>query len=312
MKRLAILWRFARPHTVLGSVISISTLYVMVVHGSGAQHFLLLAAALVIGISCNVFIVGINQIADVEIDRINKPGLPLPAGDLSMAQARRIVVASLCISLGVAAFISPWLVGIIAFSNGIGWAYSMPPLHLKRHHVTAALAIATVRGVVVNVGGFLVFNHLVNGTLELPRDMRVLTLFIVAFTVAIVWFKDLPDVEGDARHGIRTMAILYSPSTALYAGHLLVGAAYLVTIAAEFAGIRSSAVPAVKDLTLLLGHVLLLVLFILNALSIDLADKGSVRKFYQRFWLFFFAEYVLYLLAYSTPYWMGVEGGMVY
>ena len=42
---------------------------------------------LVAGLSVNVFIVGINQITDVEIDRVNKPYLPIAAGDLSLERA---------------------------------------------------------------------------------------------------------------------------------------------------------------------------------------------------------------------------------
>jgi len=108
-------------------------------------------------------------------------------------------------------------------------------------------------------------------------------------------------VEGDARHGIRTMAILYSPATALLAGHLLVGAAYLLTIGLVLHHLQHSA-PSFKDLALLIGHVALLVLFIVNAFSIRLGDQGSVRTFYLRFWLFFFAEYALYLVAYVGPW----------
>ena len=43
-----------------------------------------LAWTLVAGYGVNVFIVGLNQITDVEIDRINKPYLPIAAGDLTL------------------------------------------------------------------------------------------------------------------------------------------------------------------------------------------------------------------------------------
>ena len=87
--------------------------------------------ALIIGVTCNIFIVGINQIADVNIDKINKPYLPIPSGALSMQQAKYIVFTALFISLGLALYITPYLFGIIALAATIGWAYSMPPLYLK-------------------------------------------------------------------------------------------------------------------------------------------------------------------------------------
>jgi homogentisate phytyltransferase / homogentisate geranylgeranyltransferase len=178
MKPLITLWKFSRPHTIIGSIISICTLYLIVCDKAQTLHPMYLLMALIIGINCNIFIVGINQIADVNIDKINKPYLPLPSGTLSVKQAKVIVCIAICISLSVALLISPWLFAIIVLSTSIGWAYSMPPFHLKQHHLPAALAITTVRGVLVNAGGFLVFNHIVNNSLELPENVKILTLFI--------------------------------------------------------------------------------------------------------------------------------------
>jgi homogentisate phytyltransferase/homogentisate geranylgeranyltransferase len=304
MIALRTLWRFSRPHTIIGSVISICTLYVIVCDTRQEPRPGLLLLALAMGIACNLFIVGINQVADVDIDRINKPWLPIPSGTLAIGQAWAIAYAALTICLGIALFISPWLFLIIALATGIGWTYSMPPFHFKRHHLSAAIAITTVRGVLINTGGFLVFNHLVNGRWELPGNVLVLTCFIVAFSIAIAWFKDLPDVVGDARHGIRTLALRYSPRTALIAGHLLVGSAYIATITVEHAWLAKGDIPDEHAGVLMFGHAGLFLLFILNALVLRLRH-GSIQKFYLRFWWFFFAEYLLYLSAYAGPWLLG-------
>jgi len=255
--------------------------------------------ALIIAITCNVFIVGINQIADVNIDNINKPHLPIPSGLLSVQQAKIIVYSSLSISLGLALLISPYLFGIIAIATTIGWAYSMPPFYLKQHHISAAIAIATVRGVLLNAGGFFVFNHLINNSLEMPENMKILTLFIVVYSIVISWFKDLPDIEGDATYNIKTFAILYSPKIVLITGNLLVGFAYAFTIYLKWYDYTIANMPSFKTKVLFIGHLILLGLFIINAFSIRLNEHDSIKKFYKRFWWFFFAEYALYLLAYS-------------
>jgi homogentisate phytyltransferase/homogentisate geranylgeranyltransferase len=39
-------------------------------------------------------------------------------------------------------------------------------------------------------------------------------------------------------------------------------------------------------------------LFIANAFSIKLNKHQSIKKFYKRFWWFFFAEYLLYMIVY--------------
>ncbi|MEY3238451.1 MAG: hypothetical protein RI883_2552 [Bacteroidota bacterium] len=298
MKQLITLWKFSRPHTIIGSVISIFTLFYIVCDKQEIQSLSYLIMALSIGITCNVFIVGINQIADVHIDKINKPYLPIPSGALNVQQAKNIVVTALCISLGLAFLVSSYLFGIIAISATIGWAYSMPPFYLKQHHVSAALAIAIVRGVLLNAGGFLVFNYLVNNTLEMPENVKILTLFIIVFSIVISWFKDLPDIEGDAKYKIQTFAILYSPKFALITGNLLVGFAYLFTIFLKWKDYKLAVTPSIETKILLSGHILLLVFFIINAFSLKLNEHKSIKKFYSRFWCFFFAEYTLYLLAY--------------
>lgn len=298
MNPLLTFWKFTRPHTIIGSVVGILTLYFVVCEKPETQCVSYLIMALCIGISTNIFIVGINQIADVAIDKINKPYLPIASGALSVPHAKLIVLAALLISLGLALYISPYLFAIIALATTIGWAYSMPPFYLKKHHITAALSITLVRGVLLNAGGFIVFNYLVNHTLTMPENVKILTLFIIAFSIVISWFKDLPDIEGDAQYHIQTFAILYSPRVALIAGNLLVGLAYIFTIYMKYIDYVLSESPSFKTKTLLFGHLLLLMLFIINAFSIKLHEHLSVQKFYKRFWWFFFAEYLLYLVAY--------------
>lgn len=296
------LWKFSRPHTIIGSVISILTLYFIVCDKQETQCISYLFMALCIGISCNIFIVGINQIADVAIDKINKPYLPIPSGALSPRQAKIIVLTALVISLGLALYITPYLFLVIALATAIGWAYSMPPFHLKQHHVTAALSITLVRGILLNACGFLIFNYLVNGSIAMPENVKILTIFIVAFSIVISWFKDLADVKGDAKYKIKTLAIHHSSKTALIAGNILVLTAYLFTIYMKSVDFYDSDIPSIATKVLLIGHIILFALFIVNAFSIRLNLQQSVRKFYKRFWLFFFAEYVVYLVAYTVKF----------
>lgn len=284
MKTINIIWKFSRPHTIIGSVISITTLYLMAYDNKNTFDYTLLLLSIIVGITCNMFIVGINQIADLEIDKINKPELPIPSGVLSLKQAKNIVYAVLIICYVIAAYISMYLLVIVALSTFIGWAYSMPPFHLKKHHFSAAIAIASVRGVLLNAGGFLLFNFLLNNNSELTDDAEVLTMFVIAFSVVISWFKDLSDIEGDAKFKINTLAIQYSPKHALVIGNIIVSLAYLYSI-----------MNTKGNDFLQYGHVALWALFVLNTFSIKLRDYDSVRKYYKRFWWFFFAEYLLYL-----------------
>ena len=293
--------RFSRPHTIVGTVVSIAALYTIVCDRAQEGHPLLLASALLVGIACNLFIVGINQVADVEIDRINKPYLPLPAGDLSPHQAMMIVRTALIMALSVALVVSPWLFLVVGTATFIGWAYSMPPFRLKRHHLKAAIAISTVRGLLINLGGFMAYDHLANGHVVVPMEVWLLAGFITAFSICIAWFKDLADVPGDALHGIRTLAVSHSPRSALIAGHVLVAVAYLATILLLWLHAQSAIMDVPRTNVLLIGHGVLFISFMVNMLSVRLDRTESVKRFYTRFWVFFFAEYILFLIAYLLP-----------
>ena len=61
-----------------------------------------LAWTLVAGFCVNVYIVGVNRLEDVEIDRVNKPYLPLASGELTRAAARRIVVGCALVAVALA------------------------------------------------------------------------------------------------------------------------------------------------------------------------------------------------------------------
>src|SRR5690349_9964419 len=128
----SVLWRFSRPHTIIGTAISVAGLLTIVVAahpGASAgtiafQGFWTLVAAL----SVNVFIVGINQISDVEIDRVNKPYLPIAAGDLSPEAAWWIVAATALLPLGLALTQGVLETVAVAAALAIGAAYSLPPI----------------------------------------------------------------------------------------------------------------------------------------------------------------------------------------
>jgi hypothetical protein len=96
------------------------------------------------------------QIYDVEIDRVNKPYLPLAAGDFSTATASWIVWLSGAASLGIGlASGSPPLLCTLGASLALGIAYSteLPLLRWKRFPLVAAACILAVRSVGVGEPG---------------------------------------------------------------------------------------------------------------------------------------------------------------
>jgi homogentisate phytyltransferase / homogentisate geranylgeranyltransferase len=291
----SVLWRFSRPHTLLATSASILGIYVLaaselpgmaVGDGLGDLGLTLLAGALV-----NVYIVGLNQLEDVDIDRINKPGLPIPAGDLSVRDARRIVAGSGAAATALA-FTQGWveLVAVVA-AMAIGTAYSSAPLRLKRFPALAAASIAIVRAVVVNVGVYEHFAASLGGRAELsalPAPIVALTLFVLPFSLAIAVLKDVPDAKGDRHFGIATFTVRLGPRRALGMGLTALTAGYL-----GMAVLGPLTVPEAEPWVLVAGHLVALAALWGWARAGDLRDQDALTRFYMRVWLLFLLEYAL-------------------
>ncbi|MCG9898828.1 MAG: homogentisate phytyltransferase [Hydrotalea sp.] len=279
------LWKFSRPHTIIGSIVSIFVLFLLQ-GGSLTNHWIILVATLISALGCNVCITGLNQVVDVELDKINKPELPIAAGTLDIQTAKNIVLTSGIIAVGVAAILHWVLLLLILVILILGIAYSVPPIQLKQHHVPAALAITIVRGVLVNIGMAVHFAGMLQGEIEIKPVIYPLTIFISAFSLAIAWYKDLPDRAGDAHFGFRTFPLLYSPKVALYTGAFFVLAAYSWCIYWSYQAAQTF---------LMYSLLILSIAFILHLQTVRLQEQKSIKKFYQIFWVFFFATYLSFL-----------------
>lgn len=276
-------WKFSRPHTVIGTSLSVFGLYLIALAGSHVANQPL--PALLACLSGNIYIVGLNQLQDVEIDRINKPHLPIASGEISHRQGWTIVAIAVILALVVAALQGPFLFATVGSSVLIGTAYSLPPLRLKRFPVWASLCIFTVRGAIVNLGLFLHFQ----GGFPIPAAVWALTLFVLVFTFAIAIFKDIPDLEGDRQFNITTFTLRLGQRTVFNLAMGVLTVCYLGMILAGLVGL-----PGGDRLMLVFTHAVALGLLWLRSQQVNLADKRSISRFYQFIWKLFFLEYLMF------------------
>jgi homogentisate phytyltransferase / homogentisate geranylgeranyltransferase len=289
----AVLWRFSRPHTLLGTFISATGLYLIAVAelpSSGLDH---LFWVLVAGAGVNVAIVGVNQLTDVEIDRINKPHLPLAAGDLSREAAWRIVALSAAVPVLLALTQGALETAAVVAALAVGAAYSLPPVRLKRFPVVASLCISGVRAIAVNLGMYGHFSLAFGGgELEIPAAVWALTAFVLPFSFAIAVLKDVPDREGDRRFRVATFTVRLGPRRAARLGLAALVAAYVGMIV-----LGPVLVDGADGAVLAGGHLAALALLLTWARRADPGDPAAFAAFYMRVWALFFAEYALVPLA---------------
>jgi homogentisate phytyltransferase / homogentisate geranylgeranyltransferase len=296
MLYLSQLWKFSRPHTIIGTSLSVVALFAIALATTQSSISTANVAQLFgTWIAClagNVYIVGLNQLYDIEIDRINKPDLPLASGKFSVTQGKWIVGISALLAIGLSALCGRWLFATVMASLALGTAYSIPPIRFKQFPLMAAMCILTVRGCIVNLGIFSHFNLVLSGEESLPTSIWILTLFILVFTIAIAIFKDVPDLEGDRKYQIQTFTLTLGKPAVFNLTRGAITLAYLIAIAA---GIFM--LPTVDPWFFVGSHTVLLGLLWWRSQNIDLEEQGSIADFYQFIWKLFFLEYLVFPIA---------------
>jgi 4-hydroxybenzoate polyprenyltransferase len=156
----------------------------------------------------------LNQIYDLEIDRINKPRRPLPSSRLSIRDAWLFTAIAYAVALVLAWLVMPggrhecfWIVLVACVCTFI---YSMPPLRTKKHGIWANITIAIPRGVLLKVAGWSSVKTILNA--EAWYIGAIFGLFLLGATTT----KDFADMEGDRLGGCRTLPIQYGVTRAAW------------------------------------------------------------------------------------------------
>ena len=149
----------------------------------------------------------LNQIYDLDIDRVNKPKRPLPSGRLTIAQVWWFTNITYALALALAWLVAPgqrhecfWLVAVAVVCT---YLYSVPPFRTKRLGIWANVTIAIPRGVLLKVAGWSSVKTIVG--VEPWYIGAIFGLFLLGATTT----KDFADMEGDRRGGCRTLPIQY-------------------------------------------------------------------------------------------------------
>ena len=311
------LWRFSRPHTIIGSALCIPSLTAFAAPTGAsllsAPMWIGAAYALLPSLLMNVYIVGLNQLLDVDIDRVNKPALPLASGDLSIRSGIAICALSLLLSLLIG-FAHPVystfaLKATLVGSALLGTVYSLPPFRLKRFPLLAATCIMGVRGGLINWGFVAHAATLLLGTTAAAAaagaggaaaTLRAFApvAFFTAFGTVIALVKDVPDVKGDALFGIRSFSVRTSPSAVLKSATDFLSLTYAAVAAtlglgslraaadlAGLAAVRRAGIAAIAMLTALGVR--------RRAKAVAPDDSKEVYSFYMTLWRDFYTAYAL-------------------
>jgi 4-hydroxybenzoate polyprenyltransferase len=156
----------------------------------------------------------INQIADLENDRINKPHRVIPSERVSVPEAWIVGILFWALALGLAWMVTIQCFVIVCIASIIIYFYSMPPLRLRARIFSSGLAIGLTRGLLLPVAGWSAVRSV------LAPEPWFYGLIFFLFILGASGTKDFSDMEGDrcagceslpVRYGIRKAAYMISP-----------------------------------------------------------------------------------------------------
>jgi geranylgeranylglycerol-phosphate geranylgeranyltransferase len=157
--------------------------------------------SLLLGVAVALITAGgnvINDVFDLEIDRINRPRRPIPAGEISLAGARTYAAVLFAGGLLAATLTTPLCLAIALINSITLIAYAV---RLKRTPFLGNVAVAYLTASVFLFGGAFA------GIEGLVRNLSLAAITFLA-TVARELLKDAEDVDGDAAGGARTLPMI--------------------------------------------------------------------------------------------------------
>jgi 4-hydroxybenzoate polyprenyltransferase len=146
----------------------------------------------------------INDIYDLEIDKISNPGRPLPKGIFNISEYAQFGIVCFLLSLlgGITVGFNFFIL-LLAYQI-IAWFYSALPFRLKKFPVVATFVSALASLMILFLGYILMSSDQTIYTLS----WRIILLLLITYTISIP-IKDLKDIEGDKKYGIWTIPVIF-------------------------------------------------------------------------------------------------------
>ncbi|GLU09783.1 hypothetical protein SLE2022_266240 [Rubroshorea leprosula] len=233
---------------------------------------------------------GLNNLYDIEIDKINKPHLPLPSGDISMETGIAITSASFAMAFGMAIMLSPPLLFslLILFLSVCVYSIDLPLLRWKKHPFSSTICgISWFQSI-----QFGFFTHIQKYVLGKPLAVTKSLVFSITigsfFSIVFNLVKDIPDVEGDQAFGVQSVSMKLGKENVFW---LCIEMLLMAYGAAVVVGATLSSLS--NRLIIIIGHCLFATLLLFQLQSVDLSSNTSIRSFYMFLWKLLSAEYLL-------------------
>lgn len=213
--RARLTWELARPFTLVAPALGMFTGSVIALGASPPMPLtpwvaVKIALGTLMAAVLNAASNTLNQVTDIEADRVNKPGRPIPSGRVSADDALRIAGYLYLAAFLLAVPVGPQCTFLAGTAAVLTLLYSAPPFRLKSIPYVANLVIAVPRGLLLKVAGWSCVRDV--GRLEPWYIGLVFGLFLLGATTT----KDFADIRGDRAAGFRTIPVILGPRRAAW------------------------------------------------------------------------------------------------
>ncbi|NLD93770.1 MAG: UbiA family prenyltransferase [Fibrobacter sp.] len=163
----------------------------------------------------------VNQIADIESDRINHKLFILPNGFVSIKTAW--ILASVCALSGllIALAYSKVLLILFSLSLVLGYCYNLSPVSLKNRPIGGVTANALGHGMIAFLTGWYSVHPFDSFSLPLFIQAVISSLSPSFANGAVFLATTVPDAEGDRSTGKVTFCVKYGEKTTATASAVL-------------------------------------------------------------------------------------------
>jgi geranylgeranylglycerol-phosphate geranylgeranyltransferase len=156
----------------------------------------------------------LNDIADIEIDRVNRPERVLVRGTISRTRAINMAMVFALAALALAFAVNTAVIVVVAAALGLLLLYN---LRLKKIPVLGNITVAVLTALTFLTGGWAVNGKWV---FDLPGPL-IPAVFAFFFHLVREILKDVEDIEGDRRAGVPTLPQIIGVSRSLILAILL-------------------------------------------------------------------------------------------
>ena len=169
----------------------------------------------------------VNDWYDRDVDAINEPQRPIPSGRVPGYWGFYFALAWSGLSLLWGALLGTWVMAATALGLALAWAYSAPPLRLKRNGWWGNAAVGVCYEGLAWVSGAAV---LLGGALP-PGNVLLLAALYSIGAHGIMTLNDFKAIDGDLKMGIRSLPAQLGPGLAARVACLVMIVPQLVVVA---------------------------------------------------------------------------------